>query len=505
MLKAEKLKWVVAGVAVLLLHGCSPAFAQVRISELPVATNVGTNDQVVLVQSNVTKRAAAGLFGGGGGGTSDFNALTNVPGWLSTNAGTTAGNLGLYESTAAEGLRDAAGIYDTANGQTALTIQDGVVSSSSGTVPGALREFLGLTNVVQADTNEVASAAAWTLTAAPTNFVATISTNQTGIGWDAEGQFTLMTPVGPMTFRTTGTPEEPTFVWMGKIIAQSFDAVEINGKVYANQIEGGALGGVIEDSVMQSSMPAILRNWQASGAAAAGWPHGLTNAALYPTSGTYLPVGVVSNFGVDPIVGRWFSMGELRTNFTTAGGLVTGSAAAGDPVVANGAGGTATVANRTATRVLTNDVSKTNWTTATISASTNVATSPFPSWSIEGGATYHLRYSCWWSSDSTNAGVAFGVVFTNHLTPVPQNVGFGRTFSGSEVGFNSSTNASEMWFNFSVGINGGTQSNRVVSGYMTFYAQSNSTMTFAWAPANNVTNVQTLKAGSTITLEKISP
>lgn len=339
-----------------------------------------------------------------------------------------------------------------------------------------------------------------------TNGTATIATNEPGIGWDADGRLTVVTPVGLLQFYETGSPSTPTIYFPGTLVAQRISSVFLDSQVYASNIVGGVAGGNIGDAIMQASMPAILSNWQPGGAQAAGWPHVMTNAALWPTSGTYVPVGVVTNFATDNISGEYWSLAKLLTNAFNEGGFIpTGAAAAGDPIVANGTGGHVVQAARTVRRQTTNDFSKTNWATAGINSSTNLATSPFPTWSIEGGVTYHLRYVCWWASDSTNAGLNFGVVFSNHLTPIPQNVGFGRTFGGSEVGFNSTTNSTDMWFMFPTVINGGSQSNRVVSGYMTFYAQSNTTMTFSWAPANNVTNVQTLKAGSTITLEKIAP
>ena len=51
----------------------------IKISELPQAANVGSNDFVPIVQNGETKKALASDFGGGGGGTSDYTDLTNKP------------------------------------------------------------------------------------------------------------------------------------------------------------------------------------------------------------------------------------------------------------------------------------------------------------------------------------------------------------------------------------------------------------------------------------------
>ena len=194
---------------------------------------------------------------------------------------------------------------------------------------GTLADGLLSTNVVLRSTNGTANAAAWLLGTAPTNGVPTIATNQYGLGWDEDGRATFQTPVGPITVYSTGDPSTPTLYWPGTILAQRFDAIYVNGIVYASQITGGALGGSIADGVMRASMPEVLRNFQGGqlSAGEAGVPYILTNASMQPVPGTYVPFGaVITNGSGDlELTGQWAEINAFRTNVFEGGGIPTGA------------------------------------------------------------------------------------------------------------------------------------------------------------------------------------
>lgn len=221
-------------------------------------------------------------------------------------------------------------------------------TNASALTTGTLNPALLPTNVVTRATNGVAQASAWTLLTAPTNGIATIQTNQFGVGWDDMGRFAVMTPVGPLVMYATGDPATPTIWWGGRIVSQEFSAITVNGAVYAKNIVGGAAGGSIIDDVMRGSMPTVLRNFMGGdgAAGAAGVPYILTNSSMQPLPGNYVPYGTVitNGSGVLELTGRWWDMNAFLTNLIT-NGIPTGSAPANAFVVADGASRSTTRTN----------------------------------------------------------------------------------------------------------------------------------------------------------------
>ena len=180
-------------------------------------------------------------------------------------------------------------------------------------------------------------------------------------------------------------------------------------------------------------------------------------------------------------------------------------------LTADGAGSSAFVATRTVTHVLTNDVSKTSWSTNSIQQLGNVNSTPLPSWSIAAGATYRLEYLVHYEMGATNAGLVHGVVFDAPLgVSLQQQVGYGLAASTVNVapslsGMFVQTTATQAFINFVVGIAASSQTNRVLTGQAIFRSETNANMVFSYAPANNTTNTVVIKAGTTISLTQIAP
>lgn len=186
------------------------------------------------------------------------------------------------------------------------------------------------------------------------------------------------------------------------------------------------------------------------------------------------------------------------------GSMPSGGAAVGAILRAVPGGGSAFVESKTIAHRLTNDSTKTGWTTNGINQSGNIGSSPFPAWTVEPG-TYRITWSVWFASDSTNSGLVHGVVVATNFGLPQQNAGSGLGRDGNVAAVTSSTNSDQTIFAWPAAANGGSQSNRVLSGSMAFIATTNTTLVYSWCPQNNVTNVLALKAGSTISVEKISP
>lgn len=181
---------------------------------------------------------------------------------------------------------------------------------------GATVTNLGLTNIVRTGTNGVATAPAWYLSAAPTNGVATIATNQVGMGWDSLGRFTVQTPVMALSFYATGDPSSPTIYIPGTVVVNRLSSVFLDTQVYASNIVGGVSGGVLADSIMRASMPSVLRNFMGGDTAAgqAGVPYILTNASMQPVPGNYFPYArVITNASsVLELEGQWLNNTNMR-------------------------------------------------------------------------------------------------------------------------------------------------------------------------------------------------
>jgi hypothetical protein len=462
------------------------------ISQLPAATNVADADLTIIVQGGITKRATAALIRAGiTGGTSDWNALSNRPSWITgatwqtnataaeaadelgvgpydspqfsrvylggTNAsvtstgwsyeGTNSGgfNIGVVNNgvvdvgfgistnqllvfsnsilfrgsqswgtneahlaltrsnlripwsgvtnTNAAGWRADLGLggWTTNASLTASLISDfsnSVVAvapastNASALTAGTLPDARLSTNVVTRNTNGVAQASAWTLLTAPTNGVATIQTNQFGVGWDDMGRFAVMTPVGPLVMYATGDPLTPTIWWGGRIVSQEFSAITVNGAVYARNIVGGASGGSIANSVMRESMPEVLRNFMGGdgAAGAVGVPYILTNGSMQPLPGTYVPFSTVITNGSGnlELTGRYAEINAFRTNVFQGGGVPAAGAPEGADYKAIAGQGTWVASPIYFTRQATNSPQTTN-STAVITNGVTMTISNVPS------------------------------------------------------------------------------------------------------------------------------
>jgi hypothetical protein len=327
--------------------------------------------------------------------TANSNALnavvagggSSLPAWVSTNARTSATNLGLgwsgLTNTNAAGLRSALGLsatwltntvasnfhkslYETGDDSLitwerpftwvfggdpnsifstfirTVTRQNldipwsGLTNTNAAGVRSALSLSAWTTNTTSPlfpSTNaSAASAPAWLLNTAPTNGVATIATNQHGVGWDELGRFSVNTPVGSLSMYETGSPSTPVIYWPGTIVANRLSAVFFDSIVYASNIVGGAAGGNIADSVMQASMTRPLTDWQdgSLSAGARGIPYILSNAVTQPETGSYVPwvTTVTNDVGNNLLQGRYTNLAGFR-------GLIEAELAATNLTVTN--------------------------------------------------------------------------------------------------------------------------------------------------------------------------
>lgn len=293
-------------------------------------------------------------------------------GVTNTNAAGWRADLGLGSWTTNASLT-ASLISDFSNAVVAVAPASTNASAlTAGTLPDARLS----TNVVTRATNGVAQASAWTLFTAPTNGVATIATNQFGVGWDELGRFSVNTPVGNLSMYATGSPSTATIFWPGTIVANRFSAVFFDSTVYASNIVGGAAGGAIADSVMRESMPEVLRNFMggATAAGAAGVPYILTNASMQPVPGTYVPQGVVITNGQGnlELTGQWSTLAAFRTNVFTGGGVPAAGVPDGSDYKAVAGQGTWVPSTTYLVRQTTNGPIVTNGTTTSSLIISNV-------------------------------------------------------------------------------------------------------------------------------------
>lgn len=369
---------------------------------------------------------------------------------------------------------------------------------TSGTLPDARLS----TNVVVRSTNGTASSSAWKLTAAPTNSIATIATNEVGVGWDELARFTVQTPVGALQMYETGSPiTTPVIYWPGTIVAQRFDAVQVNGRVYASQIEGGSLGGTIANSVMQSSMPWPMMQWQSGGAENAGWPHVFTNAADWPTNGSYIPMGVVTNFATDQISGEYWSLAKLASNLPAP---VSGGAASNSILTADGAGGSAFVASRVQVARLANDSYRTN--TSDLNLTNNNETQLTVT--LDANSVYYLLVDLLVTSPS--AGGWAGYLMSSLTSTNPGQMPAGTMGRAYRPNFGTY----EFYVNSFGGVQFGgqfqTQSSAFTNGRFSGTGtirtgSSNQSLYLRWFQGTTNTNPTTLLSNSLIMVEKIWP
>jgi hypothetical protein len=99
---------------------------------------------------------------------------------------------------------------------------------------------------------------AWKIT--PYGGTQTITTGETGIGWDENGRFTMQTPAGAIQTYTTGSPSTPVIYWPGRLVINelvSYSATTV--------LQAGQLTGVIPGSVITSSYGPPFDVWQTGG------------------------------------------------------------------------------------------------------------------------------------------------------------------------------------------------------------------------------------------------
>lgn len=432
----------------ILLCTALAAHAQVRISELPQATNT-SGVQFVIIQGGATKRIAEGVVrtipatnvtGLGPFAISTNLAISNVTGLqgaldgkLATNGTLPAMNVtGLGPYAVATNLLSA-DISDFSNAVTTLSppvawtnltgkpstftptnhaathgaggsdvleatnisgFSNAVVSfappttNASSLIAGTLADGRLSTNVVLRS-NGVASASGWLMGA--TN-VPIASTNY-GMGWDELGRFTVQTPVGALQMYATGNPSVPTIYWPGTLVCQKFDAIYVNGTVYAKNIVGGASGGAISSDIIAASMVNILSQWQAPNGNGVPYVTRTNDAEvkiLEPLAGTYFPVSVatINSDTNQPnlIAGTYLAASNFRSAiglgpFATADSLIASNISDfNDAVIAVAPQTTNAALLTTGTlddaRLSTNVVLKANlgpFATATNLSSTNIA------------------------------------------------------------------------------------------------------------------------------------
>jgi hypothetical protein len=187
------------------------------------AIGLGTNNSPTFAAVNAVDPTFGGIttLSGGSVAVTDSNSLgitMNAAGVVAGRFFTTNG--GVFLSTGlASAPYNVPGIWFSGPAAGVTLTNIGLMTN------GTIRDTLLPSNVVTRATNGVALASAWTLTTAPTNGVATIETNQFGVGWDELGRFSVNTPVGILSMYSTGTPSTSTIYWPGTIVANRFSAL----------------------------------------------------------------------------------------------------------------------------------------------------------------------------------------------------------------------------------------------------------------------------------------
>lgn len=584
------MNWLFRAFLVTCMAAATSVQAQVKISDLPAATNVA-GSQFVIVQDGQTRRIGEPLVRSIGvtnisglgpfatrtnlmsADVSDFGAaVTNFAppttnasllttgtlpdGRLGTNVWTTTatntvaalnntntrnavlGQLGLFYVTNRGTVTVASrGVLDAMADGVQLSFTYGLPNLNAGNWRGALglgpwatltnQSWTNVTNfsagvaanlpagIVTAGTNGTVTAPtnfnspAWLLSPQPTNGVATIATNQNGIGWDENGRYTLQSPVGALQLYYTGDPSVPTFYWPGKIVSQSFDALVVNGVVYAKNIVGGSNGGIISQPVMSASMTPVLNGWQGPTPLGSGVNYRTnSNNMVVPVTGKYFPYAQATTNDDSYLEGNYMDktnfLSYIRTNIGTP---YSGAAPTNAVLVADGAGGSAFVApaSMVTTLVLaTNEVKGPGWTNTTANLQTNRLS--LPSVSLESNSIYRVDYMMIFSASGGDTGLQMSFVTPENPNPPGSTIGQSVNISGSAM-YPVRQTASLILLN-----GGATQqpatNGRGQTGYFYVYVGTNTVnkLSFGWAPTNPASsNVLTMHAGSMIKVTKESP
>lgn len=206
--------------------------------------------------------------------------------------------------------------------------------------------------------------------------------------------------------------------------------------------------------------------------------------------------------------GTW--MGDLAGLNAALGTPDPGTAPVGAvlTVVPGGTSGFVPV-NRPIFQVVTNDVTKVYWPSASAWSPTNIATPFAPPMPVVAAATYLVRYHIGISVDSTNLLSTYSVAFVFPEAPGfggSYNAGVGAGMSGAVGSTTASDNGTHAWISPPMGVSQPTHTNRNISGSFTFTAKTNGLCVPTFAPAaTNSSEAYVIRAGSWVQMQQISP
>ena len=339
-----------------------------------------------------------------------------------------------------------------------------------------------------------------------TNGISTITTNEFGVGWDDQGRFTLSTPAGMIQMYGSGDPVQPTLYFNGTLVAQRFDAININGIVYAKNIEGGAgsPGGIISPPIIEDSFLGPFRQWTSGKSSSNGVPWGLTtNGFSAPIPGNYIPyvdAGVDDETGQTvKFEGRYASPEDFMEMMPMPR---SGAAPTNAVLQADGNGGSAFVGSRVDTRRVTNDITRVSWAANVPQQGANQLTNELGSWTLDANSVYRVDWAVRASVENTNAMFLHGTSLSGPLTEQSSShIGFGTAPtapSPAVVAYSSSLSYVTL-------PSGSWTGNRFMVGYAYLVTTSGITMTYGFCPSSNSTNAVAILSNSVIRVEKIAP
>jgi hypothetical protein len=187
--------------------------------------------------------------------------------------------------------------------------------------------------------------------------------------------------------------------------------------------------------------------------------------------------------------------------FSGGNSLPSGAAAAGAALQANGSGGSVFVASRTVARILTNDISKSNWPNNTFTTGTN-AEAAFGTWSLDANSTYEVTWSVGYNYATNAVGPAHGILTSGNLyLQTNSSIGWvaNPTVGIAGITPSSLTVIQWTWATNATGTRFSAGTIRVPTGTNSITAQ------FHWTPVSSNASPLTLLRGSTISVTKIAP
>ena len=179
---------------------------------------------------------------------------------------------------------------------------------------------------------------AWKI--APYGGTQTITTGETGIGWDENGRFTIQTPAGAIQTYTTGSPATPVIYWPGKLVISNLEATTTSSSLNAAQ-----LTGTIPTAVTTASLIPPYAEWRLRfpplaanemGITTQTDTHSSTGSDLEYVDGQYYPQINVTGMSTATSsgAGRYRTAAQMRTdlgvpNIVSAPASATASGTAG--------------------------------------------------------------------------------------------------------------------------------------------------------------------------------